>query len=135
MHVREFASAETELRPMSRWLREVCTSIGAAPAVVDNAELCANEVFANLCAHAFPAGGHHCITVSVAAAPGGVQLTIEDDGIAFDPTTAALPSPPQALDSARSGGYGLILLRSLAQDMRYERSGNRNRLTLVFVAV
>jgi len=132
MNVREFANAETELRPMSLWLREACTSLGTAPALVDDAESCANEVFANLCAHAFPAGGHHRIALKLAAAPGGVQLTIEDDGIAFDPVAAPLPSPPQTLADIRTGGYGLVILRRLARAMRYERIGNCNRLTLVF---
>jgi anti-sigma regulatory factor (Ser/Thr protein kinase) len=117
---------------MSLWLREACAALGAGPAVVDDAELCANEAFANLCAHAFPAGGYHAIRLILVAAPGGVQMTIEDDGIEFDPVTAPLPSPPQALANVRSGGYGLVVLRRLARAMRYERVGDRNRLTLVF---
>lgn len=130
--VREFTNEGTELRPMSTWLREACAALGASGAVVDEAELCANEVFANLCAHAFPSGGRHRIRLAVTAAPRGVSLTVEDDGIAFDPVAAPPAALPGVLADARAGGYGLTIIRHLARAMAYERAGERNRLTLTF---
>ena len=132
MLVREFANEETALRPMSAWLREACAALGARGSVVDDAELCANELFANLCAHAFPEGGRHRITLTLAAVPEGVRLTLEDDGVAFDPFAQPLPLVPASLVEARAGGYGLLLVRRLARDMRYERVESGNRLTLMF---
>src|SRR5436190_23320656 len=41
-------------------------------------------------------------------------------------------TPPAAWAEARGGGYGLVVIRRLARSMRYERVGDRNRLTLVF---
>ena len=132
MPAREFANVEADLRPMSAWLRETCQALGAEPAVVADAELCANELFANLCAYAFPEGGRHRIAMSLAAVPGGVELVVEDDGVPFDPVTAPLQPVVTDLSEVRRGGHGLLLVHRLSHSMRYERLGDRNRLTVVF---
>jgi anti-sigma regulatory factor (Ser/Thr protein kinase) len=131
-YVREFANEASELRPMSAWLRASCADLGASPSMVADAEICANEWFANLCAHAFPDGGVHRIAMALSAAPGGVRLVVEDDGMPFDPIAVPLPAPPATLSEARPGGHGLGLIRSLVRTIRHEREGGRNRLTLEF---
>jgi anti-sigma regulatory factor (Ser/Thr protein kinase) len=60
-----------------------------------------------------------------------IVLEIEDNGIAFDPTQAPLP-PPVTMDSDRVGGWGMRIVRSLSDEVRYQRIGGRNRLTLIF---
>lgn len=58
-----------------------------------------------------------------------------DRGVAFDPTTAALPAPAPNLRQAPTGGRGVSLLRRTAAELAYERTADgRNRLHLVLPA-
>lgn len=57
-------------------------------------------------------------------------LHFEDGGAAFDPLQAPTPPVPASLDDAPIGGLGLMLVRRFAKTARYERIGERNRLTI-----
>lgn len=61
-----------------------------------------------------------------------IELEFRDDGAEFDPTTAALPTPPRDLDAAEPGGLGLALMAHYASAWSYEREPQANRLR-VFV--
>jgi len=87
--------------------------------------LCLEEVLANIVMHSATELRPN-ILASLAEWPGGLTLTISDDGIAFDPVNAKSPK------SAEIGGNGLILLRRYSSAMDYQREAGRNRLTLSF---
>ena len=57
-------------------------------------------------------------------------LTVIDDGRAFDPLAAPPPDLDQPVEDRPIGGLGLHLIRSLAEEARYERIAGRNHLTL-----
>jgi serine/threonine-protein kinase RsbW len=59
---------------------------------------------------------------------GEVQITISDEGSGFDPASVEDPTRPENRD--RSHGRGLFLLRSLADDVRYNEAGNAVTLVL-----
>jgi anti-sigma regulatory factor (Ser/Thr protein kinase) len=43
------------------------------------------------------------------------------------------PAPATSLKDAKIGDLGIHLMRSFASELRYQRSGDRNRLTLRFL--
>ena len=86
------------------------------------------ETVMNAAIHGFPPGHRGEITILPLLSEAAAELVIEDTGRAFDPTRAA---PAQSSPGALSG-RGLTLLRHFCPDIRYERAGERNRLTLRF---
>jgi serine/threonine-protein kinase RsbW len=58
-------------------------------------------------------------------------VTIEDDGVAFDPLARAAPDVTADLDEREIGGLGIHLVRTLMDGMTYERRGERNVLVIV----
>ena len=61
-------------------------------------------------------------------------LTIEvlDDGQPFDPLEdAPEPAVDAAIEERTIGGLGIHLVRTLMDDLRYQRDDGKNRLTLV----
>ena len=119
------------LRPMSERLAEAARRMGLPGRVAFAIDLCANEAVANVVAYGFPGGGEHEILVRLARAADGVRLTVEDEGVPFDPVAAPLPDAPAGLEDARVGGWGLGLIRAHADRCEYERRDGRNRLTVV----
>jgi serine/threonine-protein kinase RsbW len=70
--------------------------------------------------------------VEIALVLDGSRLEIEfiDDGCAFDPFAAPLPNLDDPLEQRQVGGLGLHLLRSLSDEVRYERRNNTNVIRL-----
>ncbi|MDQ0391153.1 ATP-binding protein [Labrys monachus] len=64
-----------------------------------------------------------------------LRLSVEDDGRPFDPLAAAAPDVSLALDDRDIGGLGIHFVRSLVQEIAYERREGRNCLTALFEMV
>jgi serine/threonine-protein kinase RsbW len=93
-------------------------------------ELVFEEIVSNIIRHGFADDREHCITVTVGLHAERLELHFEDDGVPFDPRQ---PAPARAASSPASddGGRGLLLVRSVAERLDYERtSEQRNHLTV-----
>lgn len=93
-------------------------------------DLALEEVFANLASHARGPGLPLRITVRLDVDDDRVVLEIRDDGEPFDPRTAPAPDLEAPLEDRPIGGLGLHLVRESFPDLRYEREGGQNVLTL-----
>lgn len=124
-------SRPSALRPMSERLAQAAARMGLPERVAFALDLCANEAVANILSYAFPDGGDHEIGVALERSAGELRLTIEDDGVPFDPVAAPAPAAAATLEDARVGGWGLGLIRDHAQRCEHERRDGRNRLTIV----
>ncbi len=121
-----FPADRTAPRAATTWLRSAPT--GLSPSRLADAELCLDELVTNVFRH----GAAQTMTVSVERAGDDVEITVEDDGRHFDPTAAALPPIAHTLEEASPGGRGLLLVRSIAPRLRYERRDGANRVTIAF---
>jgi serine/threonine-protein kinase RsbW len=125
----QLASALSEVARMNDWLAEVLADTATPEAVRQAAKLCLNELVANAMLYGYPEGQEGRIEVVVEPEASALRVTIEDDGIAFDPLAAPEAQPMSGLDDARIGGFGIKLFRESSHSARYERSEGRNRLT------
>ena len=94
--------------------------------------LALDELITNVVEHGFDhrALGERSLVLRLDATGDGVQATIEDNGVPFDPTGAAAAEPGGELDDRPIGGLGLHLVRRSIDGMRYQRDGERNVLTI-----
>lgn len=90
------------------------------------------EAVMNVATYAFQPGDPGEIRVLLVRSAAAAMLVIEDSGYEFDPTKVAPATRPATLAEAEPGGLGLTLLHHYCRDIRYERAGVRNRLTLRF---
>ena len=103
----------------------------AAPAQLRyRLELVLEEMLMNRVWHAWPDGDLHHTTLEVQRQPDGLRLDFDDDGIAFDPFSNALPPRPTALEQAAPGGLGLVVLRRAARACHYRREAGRNHCSI-----
>jgi serine/threonine-protein kinase RsbW len=122
----------SELRPLSRWALEVARGLDLHAGMCHDIDLCLHEAVSNIIRH----GGAEPrqVTVRIERAETRILLEVEDDGPSFDPLAEPPPAEARTLAEARTGGYGIPLLRGLARQLRYERVDGRNRLSLLFDA-
>jgi anti-sigma regulatory factor (Ser/Thr protein kinase) len=124
----QLGSDLAEVARLNDWLAEVFATTKASEAVADAVKLCLNELVANVMLYGYPDGRAGRIEVAIAADEGALHITLEDDGIAFDPLAAPDAAPLAGLDDDRIGGFGIKLFREASHSARYERSAGRNLL-------
>jgi len=120
----------SELRRMSSWLRASAAAADVPDEVADKLELCANEAVSNIISYAFPDSGRHEISLELLPVDGGADLVIRDDGMPFNLLEVPAYQRPEDTASARIGGIGIHLIRSLMSHCSYERTGGINVLCL-----
>jgi serine/threonine-protein kinase RsbW len=125
----------------------ICNSINELPSILDGLEataldqawdpiflmqltLVVEELVVNAINYGGRLAGQGWAEIRVESADGGVGITIEDNGLAFDPFSAAAPDTELDLDSRSIGGLGVHFVREMTDNHSYERSGEINRVVL-----
>ena len=84
--------------------------------------LAVGEAVGNVIKHAYNGRSDRTFSLACNSNGVGVEVRIEDRGEPFDPLSAA-PLPP---DEIRPGGRGIYLMRTLVDELEYERQGDTN---------
>jgi anti-sigma regulatory factor (Ser/Thr protein kinase) len=91
-------------------------------------ELAVNEAASNIMKHAYRGRADQRILLDAEALPDQVSIRLHHLGDSFDPAAA----PPPALDGSRESGFGLYLIATCVDDVRYSRDERgRNSIALV----
>ena len=131
---------ERVVAALAQWQAE-----GALPAdAAHDARLVLEEAFTNIVNYAHSDGREHEVDLALHVLPDRLDMVLDDDGVAFDPTAApgftsapassqrpaseAGPAPSDA--EPPLGMIGLQLMRAYATTCRYERRAGRNVLSL-----
>ncbi|MFK8252754.1 ATP-binding SpoIIE family protein phosphatase [Ancylobacter terrae] len=97
---------------------------------VHHVTLALDELITNVVSYAWPAGGEHHARLTLDVADGSLIAELVDDGVAFNPLEVDAPDLDAPLDERRVGGLGVHFVLTFMDDIRYERIGGRNHLTL-----
>ena len=99
---------------------------------VMNLNLSLDELITNIVSYGYRDGEEHEIRITLTEEEGSLKVVLEDDGIPFDPLSDA-PDPDLDADveERRIGGLGVHFVKSLMDEVAYERRGGCNRLTLI----
>jgi anti-sigma regulatory factor (Ser/Thr protein kinase) len=99
-------------------------------ALMGELDLLIEEIFINVCCYGYPAAMPGDVTLSYSVpAPGGLSVEVADQGVEFNPLTAAPPDLTLNLDRRPIGGLGIFLVKALVPLMTYRRDGDWNRLS------
>jgi anti-sigma regulatory factor (Ser/Thr protein kinase) len=113
-------------------VEDFATQSGLSRAVVFKVRLVLEELVLNLIDHGTgsPTGR---IDLRIDIEPARVVLTLEDDGDPFDPRSVPPFDKTRPLEERAPRGMGIQLVRSVTEEMAYDRVGTRNRLRVIIV--
>ena len=126
----DLTNSLSELDELSRRIEQFGQTIGMPPNWIAKVNIAMEELFTNIVTYAFTDQAEHRIKVSFTFKPPQIVIRIEDDGIPFNPAKAKAPDTRCPLDKRSIGGLGIHLCKKLMDDLAYERSNNKNIVTL-----
>jgi len=123
----ETTSDPSNLAPLRKNIESFCLVHGLDQSGADNMGLCFNEAMANVTRHAYAGRIDQPVVIAITGSNVGVTLTIRDWGNGIDPgLETAKPKDPLI-----PGGLGLICMRELLDDARFDPQPDGMMLTMV----
>jgi len=123
------------LGPVTELVRQGALEANLPQARIGELELMMEELFTNVCKHAYADGMPGDVTVSYSVpAPGELRVEVADHGVEFNPLKTEPPDLSLSLEKRPIGGLGIHLVKTLARSLSYRREQGCNRLTFVISA-
>jgi serine/threonine-protein kinase RsbW len=125
-------NAMPEIERAEAWLEAVGEEFAVPSEAVARLQVAMDEVLTNIISHGLAgvSEGTRNIWLDVTVNSARIELRVSDDGPPFDPTSVR-PALAQARIVARQiGGVGLLFVRSLVDDLQFDRVDGRNDLTM-----
>ena len=95
-----------------------------------NANLVLEELLSNIIFYGYDDHDEHMIYVSLQHKETKLDITIEDDGIPFNPLEQEEIDLTTSLEDTEVGGLGIHFVKTLTTDITYKREGNKNVLVM-----
>lgn len=119
-----------QLTQVAVFVEELCEELGQGAELVFNLNLVLEEAMTNVIMYAFPERGEHQIELTAQTADGVLSLTVQDDGLAFDPTAVPEADVTLSAEERPIGGLGIFLIRQIMDEVSYQRMQDKNVLTM-----
>lgn len=118
-----------QLSKIRDFVADSVTPLGVSPASIDDLRLAVDEAVTNIITHGYGGPGE----IELELGTDGVDLIIvlRDQAPSFDPAhaPAANLKPPGERDNP--GGFGVYLMKSVMDEIRYQSSDTGNELTMI----
>ncbi len=126
-------SAEPEsLEPLLQFVEEHALRAGLDKGRLQRIELVIEEAAVNVMHHAY-GGEPGNLEVCCTSTAKGLQISLADEGIPFNPLEAPDVEFSADIASREIGGLGVHFIRNFADELQYRRDGKRNLLGLHFL--
>ena len=93
--------------------------------------LALEEVVSNIIRHGYGEREDGEVSIAIELTPEAIAVTVEDDGVAFNPLEHPGPDLTAPLEERKVGGLGVYLVRQLMDVVDYRAEGGRNILRMV----
>jgi serine/threonine-protein kinase RsbW len=125
---------KSQLAELTR-LTEGITQLGMEHHLPDeilfHLNLALEEVVSNIIRHGYGRREDGEVSIVIELAPEAIAVTVEDDGVAFNPLEHPDPDLTAPLEERKVGGLGVYLFRQLMDEVDYRAEGGRNILRMV----
>ncbi len=122
-----------DIREMSRIIdaiTHIADSVSCPPVVVHDVTLAMEEIFSNIVFYGFGDDLDHYITLHLVVEGDALILTLQDEGIPFNPLNVQIGRRDKPLEERDKGGMGITLAKNLMDRMEYRRERGKNILRM-----
>ena len=116
---------------VNEWIEQCCEEAGLGLDWVMKFQLVIEEMVSNVIFYAYDSQQQEAaIELRFTWEAGTVSILLRDWGKPFDPTAKEDPDITLSVDDRPIGGLGIFMVKQLMDEVRYERVGSSNLLTL-----
>ncbi len=119
-----------EIGKVVEWIESIGEKLDFPVKSVFDLTLSLDEILTNIISYGFDDTEKHIIHVSYDYNGDTLELTITDDGKAFNPLESDTPDLDLEIDEMEIGGLGIMLVKEKMDDVRYSRDNEHNILVL-----
>ena len=113
-----------------KFILEACGLMKVDAKVSEALQLAIDEICSNLIIHGYKDMEAGEISLSVRQEQKEIEILVEDSGKPFDPAKLEAPELSDKIDERKIGGLGVFMVKEMVDEMSYESTNGRNRLSL-----
>ena len=126
----ELKNSLSELDTLRSNLESFGKTLGLSQGTIFKINLALEELVNNTISYGYPDDDDHWIRVTITLKDGVLVISLEDDGVPFNPVEAKEPDCGCPVEKRKIGNLGIHLCKQFMDDLVYERRGNKNIVTL-----
>lgn len=119
-----------ELPRLAAFVEEICNVLSLSPETTMNINLALEEAVVNIIMYAYPPQEEHDILLKFTSTEQQLIFLLTDKGLSFDPTQRESADITSSIDERPIGGLGIFLIRSIMNEVSYQRLDGENRLIM-----
>lgn len=119
-----------EVPRLGEWVAEIGYSLELPDDKVFKLNLALEEAVVNVINYAYPEQEGMPVELRMDADGHNLRFVLDDEGVAFDPTQKEDPDITLSAEDRPIGGLGIMLVREIMKEVRYERKDGHNLLTM-----
>jgi anti-sigma regulatory factor (Ser/Thr protein kinase)/GNAT superfamily N-acetyltransferase len=112
------------------FVREYAAGAGFPPRDQGRLDLLMEEAVTNVVQGAFAVGERASFDIVCERVPTGLQITVHDEGLPYDPSLTPEYDPGADLESQTGAGLGSFLIRQIADRVEFHNLGSRGKETV-----
>lgn len=113
------------------FVREYARDAGFPPEELGRLDLVMEEAATNVIEGAFGGDEVGSFDVACERVPAGIQITVHDEGMPYDPSLTPEYDPGADLDSQTGAGLGSFLMQQIADAVEFHNLGSRGKETVI----
>ncbi len=126
----ELKNSLSELKKVSKNLELFGRSQDLPQRTIFKINLALEELVSNIIYYGYVDDDDHWIKIAISLEGGVLVISLEDDGIPFNPVEAREPDCGCPIEDREIGNLGIHLCKQFMDDLIYERRGNKNIVVL-----
>lgn len=119
-----------EIAVLATFIDELGEELSLSAETTMNINLALEEAVANIIMYAYPTEEKHDILLRVTSTDKQLIFLLTDKGASFDPTQVDDVDISLSIEERPVGGLGIFLIRSIMNEISYQRIDNENRLIM-----
>jgi len=130
MPTRTFAGVYASLAEIAEFVRFSVKDAHLTASEHFSLETAVDEAVSNIIEHAYQGEGKGTIRCQVKVGADNIKVILEDHGKAFDPSLVPSPKLHGVLKNRSNHGLGYYMMCQLVDDIKFDFTDKRNRLTI-----
>lgn len=122
-----------EIRRLAAAIEYLADSLLLPPPMIFKLNLALDELISNTIAYGYAEQRDGEIDIEMRRHDDRVEVKLIDSAAAFDPFSIPEPDLNASLEDRQIGGLGIHFVRTLIDDISYERADDRNVITLTLL--